>query len=156
MRHLNYNHLLYFWTVAREGSIARASEILHITPQTISGQLKQLEDTVGETLFQRQGRGLMLTDTGQIVKLYAEEIFSLGAELTQRIRSKEPGKALELNVGVIFSIPKLIAYRILEPVLNMEDSIRIMAKILEHPEIGKKVRISKCGISDGSYFFEVN
>lgn len=126
MRHLNYNHLLYFWTVAREGSIARASEVLHITPQTISGQLKQLEDTIGDSLFQRQGRGLILTDTGQIVNLYAEEIFSLGAELTQRLHSQEPGKPLELNVGIVFSIPKLIAYRILEPVLEMEDSIRIV------------------------------
>lgn len=126
MRHLNYNHLLYFWTVAREGSIARASEVLHITPQTISGQLKQLEDTIGDSLFQRQGRGLILTDTGQIVNLYAEEIFSLGAELTQRLHSQEPGKSLELNVGIVFSIPKLIAYRILEPVLQMEDSIRIV------------------------------
>ncbi len=69
MRHLNYNHLLYFWTVAREGSIARASELLHITPQTISGQLKLLEETVGEPLFQRQGRGLVLTDTGQVVNI---------------------------------------------------------------------------------------
>jgi len=126
MRHLNYNHLLYFWTVAREGSIARASELLHITPQTISGQLKLLEETVGEPLFQRQGRGLVLTDTGQIVNIYADEIFSLGAELTQRLRSKEPGKPLELNVGVVFSIAKLIAYRILEPVLELEDSVRVI------------------------------
>lgn len=126
MRHLNYNHLLYFWTVAREGSIARASKLLHITPQTISGQLKLLEETVGEPLFQRQGRGLVLTDTGQVVNIYADEIFSLGAELSQRLKSKEPGKPLELNVGVVFSIAKLIAYRILEPVLELEDSVRII------------------------------
>ena len=126
MRHLNYNHLLYFWTVAREGSIARASEVLHITPQTISGQLKLLEETVGEALFQRKGRGLVLTDTGQIVHIYADEIFSLGAELSQRLKSKEPGKPLELNVGVVFSIAKLIAYRILEPVLKLEDPVRVV------------------------------
>ena len=126
MRHLNYNHLLYFWTVAREGSIAKASEVLHITPQTISGQLKLLEETVGEALFQRKGRGLMLTDTGQIVHIYADEIFSLGAELSQRLKSKEPGKPLELNVGVVFSIAKLIAYRILEPVLKLEDPVRVV------------------------------
>ncbi len=126
MRHLNYNHLFYFWTVAREGSIAKASEVLHITPQTISGQLKLLEDSVGTALFQRKGRGLMLTDTGQIVHLYADEIFSLGAELSQRLKSKEPGKPLELNVGVVFSIAKLIAYRILEPVLELEDPVRVI------------------------------
>ncbi|MGD9292821.1 MAG: LysR family transcriptional regulator, partial [Gammaproteobacteria bacterium] len=67
MRHLNYHHLLYFWTVAREGSIARASEALHLAPQTISGQLKLLEDAVGEPLFQRVGRGLVLSETGQLV-----------------------------------------------------------------------------------------
>ena len=126
MRHLNYSHLHYFWTVAREGSIAKASEILHITPQTISGQLKLLEESVGDALFQRKGRGLMLTDTGQIVNLYADEIFSLGAELSQRLKSNEPGKSLELNVGVVFSIAKLIAYRILEPVLELEDPVRVI------------------------------
>ncbi|MBT8124770.1 MAG: LysR family transcriptional regulator, partial [Gammaproteobacteria bacterium] len=76
MRHLNYNHLLYFWTVAREGSITKASELLHITPQTISGQIKLLEETIGEPLFKRQGRGLLLTETGQVVHIYADEIFS--------------------------------------------------------------------------------
>jgi LysR family transcriptional activator of nhaA len=126
MRHLNYNHLLYFWTVAREGSITKASQLLHITPQTISGQLKLLEESVGEPLFQRQGRGLVLTDTGQVVNIYADEIFSLGSELTQRLNSKEPGKPQELNVGVVFSIAKLIAYRILKPVLGLEDKIRIV------------------------------
>ena len=75
MNHLNYNHLLYFWTVAREGSIARASEILHITPQTISGQIKVLENSIGAPLFNRSGRGLVLSETGRTVNLYAEEIF---------------------------------------------------------------------------------
>ena len=128
MRHLNYNHLLYFWTVAREGSIARASEVLHITPQTISGQIKLLEESISETLFQRSGRGLVLTDVGHIVNLYADEIFSLGAELTQRIQSKEAGKPVELNVGMVSSIAKLIAYRILEPALQLADPIRIVCK----------------------------
>ncbi len=126
MRHLNYNHLLYFWTVAREGSIARASEVLHLTPQTISGQLKLLEESVGDPLFQRVGRGLVLTDTGQLVNEYADEIFSLGAELTQRVRGKERGSPVSLNVGVVSSIAKLIAYRILEPALDTEDPIRIL------------------------------
>ena len=104
MRHLNYNHLLYFWTVASEGSIARASEVLHLTPQTISGQLKLLEETIGEPLFLRAGRGLVLTDTGRVVSQYADEIFSLGAELTQRMRGGEPGA----------------------PVMELEDDIRIV------------------------------
>jgi LysR family transcriptional activator of nhaA len=126
MRHLNYNHLLYFWTVAREGSVVQAAEVLHLTPQTISGQLKLLEDTIGEPLFQRVGRGLVLTDTGRLVQQYADEIFSLGAELTQRIKSKQPGAPTAFNVGIVNSIPKLIAHRILEPVFRIKEQVRIV------------------------------
>ncbi|MCB1741906.1 MAG: transcriptional activator NhaR [Gammaproteobacteria bacterium] len=126
MRHLNYNHLLYFWTVAREGSIARAAELLHLTPQTISGQLKMLEESIGEPLFVRVGRGLAITDTGQIVNQYADEIFTLGAELTQRVRSKRPGMPSVFNVGIVDSIPKLIAHRALRPVLELDDPVRIV------------------------------
>ena len=126
MRHLNYNHLLYFWTVAREGSIARASEELHLTPQTISGQLKLLEESVGEALFQRVGRGLVLTDAGHVVNQYADEIFSLGAELAQRVRSKQPGMPVAFNVGIVNSIPKLIAFRVLAPALSLPEPIRIV------------------------------
>lgn len=126
MRHLNYSHLLYFWTVAREGSIARASEVLHLTPQTISGQLKLLEESIGEPLFVRAGRGLALTDTGHLVNQYADEIFSLGAELAQRLRGKQPGMPIALNVGIVNSIPKLIAYRVLAPALGLEDPIRVI------------------------------
>lgn len=126
MRHLNYNHLLYFWTVAREGSIARASETLFLTPQTISGQIKLLEQSVGEPLFQRVGRGLALTDSGRVVYQYADEIFTLGAELTQRVKSKQPGVPVAVNVGIVNSIPKLIAYRVIEPALRLDDAIRVV------------------------------
>ena len=126
MRHLNYSHLLYFWTVAREGSIAKASETLHITPQTISGQLKLLEDAVGDALFRRVGRGLALTETGQVVNLYADEIFSLGAELTQRVQNKLTGLPAELNVGMVSSIPKLIGFQTLAPALELDERIRIV------------------------------
>ncbi len=126
MRHLNYNHLLYFWTVAKEGSVVRAAEKLHLTPQTISGQLKLLEDTIGEALFDRVGRGLALTDTGRVVEQYANEIFNLGAELSQRIKSKTPGSPSAFNIGIVNSIPKLISYKILEPGLNMEEPIKLV------------------------------
>ena len=125
MRHLNYSHLQYFWAVAREGSIVRASEVLHLTPQTISGQLKLLEEAVGEPLFDRVGRGLVLTETGHVVFQYADEIFTLGAELAQRVKNRQPGVPAALNVGIVNSIPKLVAYRILEPVLELDDSYRI-------------------------------
>lgn len=126
MRHLNYNHLQYFWVVAREGSIARAAKILHLTPQTISGQLKLLDDSVGEPLFHRVGRGLGLTETGRVVYQYADEIFSLGTELSERIRSKMPGAPETLNVGVVNSIAKLIAYRIIEPALELPERVRVV------------------------------
>ncbi|MEM7704095.1 MAG: transcriptional activator NhaR [Pseudomonadota bacterium] len=126
MRHLNYHHLMYFWTVAREGSIARASEILHLTPQTISGQLKLLEESVGEALFHRTGRNLTLTETGHTVRQYADEIFSLGAELTQRIRSKTPGLPETLNVGVVNTIAKLITYRMVQPAMTDENPVKVI------------------------------
>lgn len=126
MRHLNYNHLHYFWVVAREGSIAAASKTLHLTPQTISGQLKLLDENVGEPLFQRVGRGIGLTETGRVVYQYADEIFSLGTELSARIRSKVPGAPETLNVGIVNSIAKLIAYRIIEPALELPDKVRVV------------------------------
>ena len=128
MRHLNYNHLHYFWTVACEGSIARASETLHLTPQTISGQLKLLEGVVGSPLFQRAGRGLVLTDTGRMVKQYADEIFTVGAELSQRVRSGQPQASPVLTVGIVNSIAKLISYRVLEPALSGPEKVRIVAR----------------------------
>ena len=128
MRHLNYNHLLYFWTVAREGSIALASRQLNLTPQTISGQIKLLEQAVGEPLFHRVGRGLELSDTGQMVKHYADEIFSIGAELAQQVNEKQPDSSILVNIGVVDSIPKLIAFRVLEPVLSMDSPVRLVCQ----------------------------
>lgn len=124
MRHLNYSHLHYFWTVANEGSIARASDVLHITPQTISGQLKLLDEAVGESLFQRAGRGLMLTDTGSLVKQYADDIFSLGGELAQVVRGRQSSSQV-LNVGIVHSIAKLIAYRVLQPIVEESSGMRL-------------------------------
>ncbi len=118
MRHLNYSHLLYFWTVAREGSIAKAAQVLHLTPQTISGQIKLLDEAVGERLFVRTGRRLVLSDVGQMVLQYADEIFALGAELANVVRGKSPGIPLTLNVGIVDSIPKLVSCRVIEPALR--------------------------------------
>jgi LysR family transcriptional activator of nhaA len=128
MRHLNYNHLLYFWTVAREGSIAKATEVLHLTPQTISVQLKILEESVGEPLFSRAGRGLVLTEFGHLVFQYADEIFSIGEELCVRLKSKDASMAPSLQVGITNSIPKLIAMRILQPALEGDEPIKLICK----------------------------
>ena len=126
MRHLNYSHLKYFWAVAREGSIAKASEVLHLTPQTISGQLKLLEESVGDALFSRIGRGLVLTETGHLVFHYADEIFSLGSELSARLKTGGTGIRANLRVGVVNSIPKLIAMRILQPALTHDSAVRLV------------------------------
>jgi LysR family transcriptional regulator, transcriptional activator of nhaA len=126
VRHLNYSHLYYFWTVAREGSIAKASKVLHLTPQTISGQLKALEESIGEPLFHRVGRGLVLSESGKLVNQYADEIFSLGAELAGRVRDKSTVNPVTLNVGIVDSIPKLIAYRLLSPALEMPNAPRLV------------------------------
>lgn len=127
MRHLNYSHLHYFWTVANEGSIARASEVLHITPQTISGQLKLLDEAVGEPLFQRAGRGLMLTETGTLVKQYADDIFALGGELAQVVRSRQSVNQV-LQVGIVHSIAKLISYRVLQPAVAAGSTVRLSCR----------------------------
>ena len=121
MHRLNYAHLLYFHTIAREGSVKRASEVLHVTPQTISGQIKLLEGAIGEPLFVRAGRGLVLSDTGRLVQEYTENIFSLGEELARRLGSSDGGAhAAALRVGIVDSVPKLVACRILGHALGHE------------------------------------
>ena len=127
MRHLNYNHLQYFWAVAREGSIARASESLHLTPQTISGQLKLLDEAVGQPLFNRVGRRLVLSDMGRVVFEYADEIFSVGAELASVVRGKGNHLAgpITLSVGIVSSMPQLIAERIVAPALMSDPPMRV-------------------------------
>ena len=125
MRHLNYNHLQYFWAVAREGSIAKASESLHLTPQTISGQLKLLDEAVGQPLFNRVGRRLVLSDTGRVVFEYANEIFSVGAELASIVRGNQMTGPTTLSVGIVSSMPKLIAERIVAPAMLGEQPVRV-------------------------------
>jgi len=120
MRHLNYNHLLYFYTVAREGSVARAAKVLHLTPQTVSGQIKLLEDVIGEPLFLRVGRGLTLSDTGRVVQTYADEIFSVGTALAQRLQSTATQTIRELRVGIVDSFPKLLACKLMGVTLGTD------------------------------------
>lgn len=128
MSNLNFKHLRYFWAVAAHGSIARAAEVLYLTPQTISGQLRELEEQLGAKLFQKSGRNLVLTDTGRVVFSYADEMFRLGDELQDVLAGRIPGAALTLTVGVAMVVPKLLAYRVLEPVLNMGESVRLICQ----------------------------
>ena len=126
MTWLNYHHLLYFWTVAREGSIARACMLLHLTQPTISGQLRTLEKAVGAKLFDRVGRNLALTDTGRIVYRYADEIFSLGRELQDTLQGRPAGRALRLIVGTSPTLPKTVVYRLLQPALDLPEPVQII------------------------------
>jgi LysR family transcriptional activator of nhaA len=128
MAGINYKHLYYFWAVAKAGSIARASEQLHLTPQTISGQLSLFEDILGEMLFTRTGRRLELTDRGKLVLSYAEEIFSLGQELEDVLHQQPVGRPLQFRVGVCDAVPKAIAYRLIEPALRSPDPLRIICR----------------------------
>ena len=125
---LNLKHLRYFWAVATHGSIARASEVLYLTPQTISGQLRELEEQLDAKLFQKSGRNLVLTDTGRVVFSYADEMFRLGDELQDVLAGRIPGATLTLTVGVAMVVPKLLAYRVLEPVLKMEAPVRLVCQ----------------------------
>ena len=125
---INYKHLHYFFIVARTGSIARASEQLHITPQTISGQLSLLEESLGSALFNRVGRNLALTETGRLVLSYADEIFSLGGELQEMLRNRPAQRQLVFKVGITDVIPKSIAYRLLEPAMQLPESLRIVCR----------------------------
>jgi len=128
MRWLNYHHLYYFWSVARLGSIGRACAELKLSQPTISAQLKALEDNLGTALFNRDQRSLRLTEAGRLVMNYADEIFSLGKELVDVLDGHATGKPLELRVGVADSIPKLIAFRLLETCQDLPEQVRIICQ----------------------------
>lgn len=125
---LNYHHLHYFWVVAKEGSIARATRRLHLAQPTISAQIRALEGSLGERLFERAGRGLALTETGRVVFGYAEEIFALGRELTDTVKDRPTGKPLRLTVGVTDSLPKPVARRLIEPAFSLDAKVRILCR----------------------------
>lgn len=122
---LNYHHLFYFWTVAKDGSIARASETLRLSQPTISAQIRALESSLGEQLFQRVGRRLVLTEVGRLAFQYAEEIFSLGREFTDTLRGRPSGKSMRLRAGVADAVPKQVAYRLLSPALRLRQGQRV-------------------------------
>jgi len=120
MEWLNYHHLFYFWVVAREGSIAKACDELRLAQPTISGQLRMLEEDLGEKLFKRMGRGLILTEVGLIVYRYAEEIFLLGKEIKEVVKGGQTERSPRMVVGITEVLPKLVAYRLLEPALQSD------------------------------------
>src|SRR5215212_5965151 len=128
MEWLNYHHLLYFFIVAREGSIVRATKVLNLTQPTISAQLRLLEESLGEKLFEKSGRGLVLTEAGKIALRYADEIFALGRELRDTLRDRPTGKPVRVTVGIADVVPKLVAYRILRPAFERGADVAIICR----------------------------
>lgn len=126
MRALNYKHLLYFHTVATQGSIQKAAERLNVTPQTISGQLKYLEDDMGTVLLAKSGRGLTLTDAGQVAFDYTRQIFQLGEELQEVIQLGISNRPTEFRVGIVDALPKSIAHQLLKPALALPGAMRLI------------------------------
>lgn len=126
MEWLNYHHLLYFWTVAREGSLVAAGKALRLSHPTLSAQVHALEDSLGEKLFVRVGRRLVLTELGRVVYRYAEEIFSLGREMVDTVKGRSSGQPLRLHVGVADVVPKLVVKRLLQPALRLAEPVRLI------------------------------
>ena len=126
MEWLNYHHLLYFWSIAKHGTIAKACEELQLAQPTISAQLRVFEDRLGEKLFLRKGRHLVLTEIGQVVFRHAEDIFSIGQDLMNTVKGRGSGRALRLTVGIVDVVPKLLATRLLEATFRQFPTVRLV------------------------------
>lgn len=123
---INYKHLHYFLSVARSGGVTRAAERLHLTPQTLSGQITQFEERLGVALFRRTGRRLELTEAGRLAQSYAEEIFQTGAELEDLLKNGAEERFITFRVGIADVVPKFIAHRLLAPVLELPEAVRLV------------------------------
>ena len=132
---INYHHLLYFWTVVREGGIAKAGEKLRLAQPTISGQLRVFEEALGHKLFAKHGRGLVLTEFGRMLYRYADEIFTIGKEMTEAIKGRPSGRPVTFAVGISEVVPKLVVYRLLEPALRLPEPVRIVC----HEDKGERL-----------------
>lgn len=133
---MNFKHLHYFWVTAKAGGVMRAGEQLHTTPQTLSGQIKLLEDWLGRKLFRKRGRQLELTEDGRLALGYADQIFTLGAELEAAVRQARGGqRVLDFSVGVADSVAKSVAYRLLEPALSVAEPVRLICSEGKFPDL---------------------
>ncbi len=124
MEWLNYHHLFYFWLTVKTGTVSAAAESLHLARPTVAAQIKDLEKSVGKPLFEKQGRGLVLTEFGKQVHGYAEEIFALGHELREFIKTGHQGNRKRFVVGLPDVVPKHVAFELLKPALHMKDRPR--------------------------------
>jgi LysR family transcriptional activator of nhaA len=131
MEYLNYHHLRYFWTVARKGSVRKAAEAMHVSQPSISAQLHSLEEALGEKLFQRSGRNLVLTETGHLALSYADEIFSAGRELMNAVKQRPTSRALRFTVGMTDALSKMIAFEALKPAFHFSHPTHIICRQAE-------------------------
>ncbi len=120
MKQLNFNHLQYFYAVAKEGSVTRAAEVMHVTPQTVSGQLATFEEYIGAPLFERHGKRLEPNSLGQMALRYADDIFNLGNELSRTLGSHDVGKLANFNVGIVDAIPKVMVFEMLNDCFDLD------------------------------------
>ena len=128
MDFLNYHHLRYFWAVAKYGSLRRAAEALGVSQPTMSAQIQSLEDSFGEKLYRRGGRGLVLTEAGHRVFKYAEEIFTIGQELVQSVKEQSPLRPLRVHIGIADSLPKLVSYRVMKPIFHLPQPVQAVCR----------------------------
>jgi LysR family transcriptional activator of nhaA len=141
---MNFKHLHYFWVTAKAGGIMRAGEQLHTTPQTLSGQIKLLEEWLGRKLFRKNGRNLELTEDGHLALGYADQIFALGEELETAVRQAHGGqRLLDFRVGVADSVTKSIAYRLLEPALNLPEPVRMVCSEGKFPDLLAQLALNR-------------
>ncbi len=126
MEWINYHHLLYFWTVAREGGLVQAGKVLRLSHPTLSAQIHALEDQLGEKLFVKVGRKLALTEQGRVAFRYADEIFTLGREMVDTVKGRSVGQSLRLDVGVVDVVPKFVVRSLLQPALELAEPVRLV------------------------------
>ena len=128
MAQLNFKHLRYYWMVAKTGSISRAASQLHLTAHAVSGQLKEFEETLGVALFRRVGRNLELTEAGQRILRQADDIFRLGDEVLETLSDSDVRQSRRFRVGIADAVSKVLAYRLLQPALALEEPIRLIGR----------------------------
>jgi LysR family transcriptional regulator, transcriptional activator of nhaA len=128
MEWLNYHHLLYFWLVAKEGGLVPAGRILRLSQPTLSEQIRKLEQSLGEQLFERRGRRLVLTEVGRVAYRYADEIFGIGGELLEAVRGRGTGRTSRLTVGVVDAVPKLLVRHVLEPAMRLPTPVTLICR----------------------------
>ena len=172
---MNYHHLFYFWTVAREGSVNQAARVLNLSQPALSTQIRRLEESLGEKLFMRVGRSLALTETGRMTLRYADEIFTLGKALQNELKGRPTGRPLQLSVGISDALPKRMVHLLLRPALRLSDEVRLrclegdaehlVGRLLDHqldlvlgdmpePARGRRLHNHLLGICNVEWFAE--